>query len=272
MLSLRPRRRPRLRPAFPPQNQRLDTLTSGPVAPRFLLPFSPGAIEIRFDMISAPRAFGALLLTATLAACRSGSAATPNTAPEVLIPPIPRSEAAIAKAREDSAQKPYVEADIRFMSGMISHHAQAIAMSKLAPSRGASASVMRLTERIINAQTDEIRLMAVWLTDRNQPVPKASPTGMRMVMGGVEHDHLMPGMLSPEQMKQLEQARGAEFDRLFLTFMIQHHRGAVAMVQELFGSYGAGVDETVFKFASDVNVDQATEIARMQTMLAALTP
>jgi uncharacterized protein (DUF305 family) len=77
----------------------------------------------------------------------------------------------------------------------------------------------------------------------------------------------MPGMLSDAQMKKLDEARGPEFDRLFLTFMIQHHRGAVAMVQQLFGSYGAGQDETVFKFATDVNVDQNTEIARMQRML-----
>jgi uncharacterized protein (DUF305 family) len=82
---------------------------------------------------------------------------------------------------------------------------------------------------------------------------------------------LMPGMLTESQMKQLDQARGAEFDRLFLTFMIQHHRGAVSMVKELFDSYGAGLDETVFKFASDVNVDQSTEIARMEKMLVSLT-
>jgi uncharacterized protein (DUF305 family) len=80
----------------------------------------------------------------------------------------------------------------------------------------------------------------------------------------------MPGMLTGEQLRQLDQARGEEFDRLFLTFMIQHHRGAVAMVKALFGSYGAAQDETVFKFASDVNVDQTTEIARMEQMLAAL--
>ena len=93
-----------------------------------------------------------------------------------------------------------------------------------------------------------------------------------MKMDGMEHEMLMPGMLTDAQMKQLDRPRGAEFDRLFLTFMIQHHRGAVTMVKELFGTYGAAQDETVFKFASDVNVDQTTEIARMQKMLAALTP
>jgi uncharacterized protein (DUF305 family) len=92
-----------------------------------------------------------------------------------------------------------------------------------------------------------------------------------MSMGGVEHVMLMPGMLTDEQMKQLDAARGDEFDRLFLTDMIQHHRGAVSMVQDLFSSYGAGQDETVFKFASDVNVDQTTEIARMERMIVEIT-
>jgi uncharacterized protein (DUF305 family) len=92
---------------------------------------------------------------------------------------------------------------------------------------------------------------------------------MKMMMGGMEHVMLMPGMLTPEQMSQLDAARGPEFDRLFLTFMIQHHKGAVSMVQELFGTYGAGQDEIVFKFASDVNIDQTTEIARMEQMLIA---
>jgi uncharacterized protein (DUF305 family) len=158
------------------------------------------------------------------------------------------------------------------MSGMIGHHAQAIAMARWAPTHGASASVQRLAERIINAQEDEIVIMQQWLADRLQRVPEANPAGMKVNVGGVEHVHLMPGMLTEAQMKQLDQARGEEFDRLFLTFMIQHHRGAVEMVNVLFGTYGAGQDETVFKFASDVNVDQSTEIARMEIMVQALKP
>ncbi|HTJ22357.1 MAG TPA: DUF305 domain-containing protein [Gemmatimonadaceae bacterium] len=179
--------------------------------------------------------------------------------------------AAIAKARSDSARYPYTEADIHFMSGMIGHHAQAIKMAGWAPTHGASPTVLTLAERIINAQTDEIATMQQWLRDRRQPVPEPDPAGMKMNMGGMEHVMLMPGMLTPEQMQQLDAARGAEFDRLFLTDMIQHHRGAVRMVKELFESPGAGQDELVFKFASDVNVDQTTEIARMQRMLAVLT-
>ena len=91
-----------------------------------------------------------------------------------------------------------------------------------------------------------------------------------MTMGGSEHVMLMPGMLSETQMKELDAARGQDFDRLFLTFMIQHHKGAVSMVRDLFAARGAGQDETVFKFASDVEVDQTTEINRMFEMLFAL--
>jgi uncharacterized protein (DUF305 family) len=153
---------------------------------------------------------------------------------------------------------------------MISHHAQAIKMAKWSANHGASPALVRLSERIVTSQTDEIALMQSWLRDRNQPVPEPDPAGMKMSMGGMEHVMLMPGMLSPEQMAQLDAARGNEFDRLFLTFMIQHHRGAITMVRELFSAPGAGQDEIVFKFANEVEIDQATEIARMQQMLIEL--
>ena len=178
--------------------------------------------------------------------------------------------AAIAKAREDSTRRPYTAADVHFMTGMIGHHAQAILMAGWAPTHDASPSVRVLCERIINAQRDEIATMQQWLRDRQQPVPDANPMGMTMKMDGMEHTMLMPGMLTEEQLKQLDAARGKEFDRLFLTFMIQHHKGAVQMVKELFESYGAAQDDLVFKFASDVNVDQTTEIARMERMLVAI--
>lgn len=212
----------------------------------------------------------ALLATIAMAAC---SSAQPGAVRTSLVPtrPVSTDPRAIARAKADSVRHPYTEADIRFMSGMISHHAQAIVMAGWAPSHDAGASVRTLCERIINAQTDEIATMQQWLVDRQQRVPEARPTGMMMMMNGVEHDMLMPGMLTAAQMKQLDHARGTEFNRLFLIFMIQHHRGAVSMVKDLFSSYGAGQDETVFKFASDVNVDQTTEIARMEKMLAALT-
>jgi uncharacterized protein (DUF305 family) len=216
--------------------------------------------------MTAPRARGifiTLMGAAAISGCASGTPGRIETAP--LPPP------AVAQARADSARHPYTEADIQFMSGMIGHHAQAIVMARWAPTHNAGPAIRRLADRIINAQQDEIGTMQRWLGDRLLPVPEARPTGMRMMMNGVEHDMLMPGMLTESQMKQLDQARGEEFDRLFLTFMIQHHRGAVSMVKELFDSYGAGLDETVFKFASDVNVDQSTEIVRMEKMLVSLT-
>ena len=178
--------------------------------------------------------------------------------------------AARARARADSARLPYTKADIDFMTHMISHHAQAIVMAKMAPTHGASESVQTLCGRIINAQHDEIVLMQNWLRDRNQPVPEAKPMPMKMVMDGQEMEMLMPGMLSDEQMKQLDAARGTDFDKLFLRGMIQHHQGAITMVQQLLATPGAAQDEAVFKFANNVNVDQNTEIHRMQQMLLAV--
>lgn len=214
----------------------------------------------------------ALLAAVAVAGCSTAPRGSARTAPQ----PATSEQgdlAAVARARADSARHPYTAADVHFMSAMIGHHAQAIVMAGLVPTHGASGSVRTLAERIISSQHDEIATMQQWLRDRQQPVPEARATGMKTMMGGAGHEMhemQMPGMLSEAQLKQLDQARGAEFDRLFLTFMIQHHRGAVAMVKELFGSFGAGQDETVFKFASDVNVDQTTEIARMQRMLLAL--
>lgn len=210
-------------------------------------------------------------LAAIAAASLLGACATRQPAPA----PLPESEpmrviigdtAAIRRAREDSARRPYTEADVRFMTNMIPHHTQALEMARLAPSRGASPAVQRLAARIINAQKDEVALMQQWLADRQKPVPDASAAAH------AHHAAHMPGMLTEAQMRQLAAARGAEFDRLFLTFMIQHHRGAVQMVQELLASQGAAQDETVFRFASDVNVDQSTEISRMQAMLAQMNP
>lgn len=164
---------------------------------------------------------------------------------------------------------PFTAADVDFMSGMIPHHAQAVLIAGWAPSHGARSDVRRLSERIVVAQKDEIALMQTWLRDRNQPVVAADATHLRMKMDGVEHDMLMPGMLTPEELAQLDRARGPEFDRLFLMAMIKHHEGAISMVDQLFASEGAGQDEVVFRFASDVYADQTTEIERMHKMLAA---
>jgi uncharacterized protein (DUF305 family) len=180
----------------------------------------------------------------------------------------------MAKARADSAQYPYTQADIDFMTGMIAHHAQAIVMSRMAPTHGASASIQTLAERIINSQTDEIATTQTWLRDRGKPVaePNTASMGANMNMSmGATHEMLMPGMLTEAQMHQLDAAHDRDFDKLFLSSMIRHHQGAVQMVSDLFNTNGAAQDQTIFKFASDVNADQTTEIARMQRMLAAFT-
>lgn len=197
---------------------------------------------------------------------------------------------ALYHARTDSARMRFTRADVEFVTGMIGHHAQALIMSDLAPKNGASPQVQVLAARIINAQKDEIALMQQWLRDRGQPVPEVIIDGLQLTvempaaeghdmhadhdMGGdhdIHGDHaMMPGMLTQAELEQLAAARGTEFDRLFLEGMIQHHGGAVTMVHELFETDGAGQDEAVFKLASDVQVDQTTEIARMTLMLEAM--
>jgi uncharacterized protein (DUF305 family) len=187
----------------------------------------------------------------------------------------------VEQARMDSIRRPYTKADIAFMSGMISHHAQAVKMASWAPTHGASKSLQIYCGRVAMAQTAEIGLMQQWLRERNQPVPDADPKGMKMAMAGMENMadmpgmsvyKRMPGMLTDAQMAQLDSARGVEFDRLFLKYMIQHHQGALEMVDTLNNTPGAAQDEIVFKFSNDVHADQSTEIDRMQQMLDALPP
>jgi len=210
---------------------------------------------------------GLLLVLLAAPACASGTPAEHRRSA-----PAPIAAGARASATDTTvdAQHAYTAADIKFMDGMISHHAQALLMAGWAASHGASPSVLTLTSRITNAQQDEIAGMQKWLRDRHQPVPEPNPHGMTMKMDGMEHTMLMPGMLTEAQLKQLDEARGKDFDRLFLTFMIQHHQGAVTMVTNLFDTYGAAQDISVFKLASDISADQTTEIERMQKMLASV--
>jgi uncharacterized protein (DUF305 family) len=235
---------------------------------------------------SVTRTTAALLAAAALAACGGAPRGAPRSSPSPSSAPAGQTQgqvAAIAEARADSARHPYTSADIDFMSSMIGHHAQAIQMARLAPTHGANPSIRVLADRIINAQRDEIATMQRWLRDRLQPVPEVDSAGSVSGASAMHGAHTgqtghaahgdsasMPGMLTPAQMRELDAARGTEFDRLFLVYMIQHHRGATAMVKQLFGTYGAGQDESVFKLATDVNVDQETEIARMEKMLLAL--
>jgi uncharacterized protein (DUF305 family) len=201
---------------------------------------------------------GSLLLVSAIgAACSSGQHAASAPAPAQ------HQTAHQAGGSPPAAgHYPYTKADEDFMSGMIGHHAQALVMAGWAPSHGASSSIRTLCERIINGQQDEIATMQRWLKDRSLPVPEATP----MKMGPMDQP-MMPGMLTDEQMKDLDQARGPEFDRKFLTYMIQHHKGAVTMVNQLFGTTGAAQDEATFKMANDISADQTTEIARMESML-----
>lgn len=218
---------------------------------------------------SNPRATAAATLAATLVLAACATQPTPGTnpaAPNTDGPSLAELEA-IYHARLDSALMNVHEADVHFMTGMIGHHAQALVMSGYAPENGASPTIQTLAARIINAQKDEIAVMQRWLRDRDRPVPEIHGEGADATVHGPDHLMHMPGMLSPEQLAALSNARGREFDRLFLTYMIQHHEGAVTMVHDLFATDGAGQDDLVFKLASDIQVDQASEIARMKLML-----
>jgi uncharacterized protein (DUF305 family) len=164
------------------------------------------------------------------------------------------------------------EADISFMQGMIMHHSQAVEMTALLGARGHNKDLLELGKRISISQTDEMKYMQQWLEDRGQPVSVAMKA-----MGSMDHSQMhnmdmgsmgmMPGMLTPQQMETLRKGTGREFDRLFLTGMIQHHTGALVMVQDLFDTPGAGQDAVLFDFATDVDNTQRAEINIMQGML-----
>ena len=179
-----------------------------------------------------------------------------------------QAQAAPSAAQADSLRKHYTDADVAFLNGMIDHHAQAVLIASWAPSHGASASLQAMCARIVVGQTDEIHLMQQWLRDQHLPVPDVTHA-MAMRMPGMAMP-MMPGMLTDAQLARLDSARGVEFDRRFLNDMIQHHTGAVTMVDQLFATPAAAQVETVFRLASDVYADQTTEIDRMQKMLAAL--
>jgi uncharacterized protein (DUF305 family) len=224
---------------------------------------------MRLRRVSWQREVGALVAAVGLAA--SGVGAQAGGSRPALSP--------AAQAKADSGRPPFTAADVHFMQGMISHHAQAVVMAGWAPSHGARADVRRLCERIDVAQRDEIVSMQRWLQEHHETVPQpdfqtgqatmAAMPGMNMggTAGGMG---MMPGMLTPEQMQQLSAARGPDFDRLFLMFMIQHHQGALTMVNTLLDAPGATLDDLMYKFATDISADQNSEITRMQRMLAAM--
>jgi uncharacterized protein (DUF305 family) len=158
------------------------------------------------------------------------------------------------------------QADVEFMQGMIMHHEQAVEMTALIASHTENKALRSLGARISSSQSDEIKFMQRWLTVRGEPVSMAMP-GMPDMDASGNPMPLMPGMLTPEQMAALRKAKGAEFDQLFLTGMIQHHNGALTMVKDLFDTAGAGQDADLFNFATDADNTQRAEIKIMQTML-----
>ena len=212
-------------------------------------------------MTHAARALGIVFTAAFAVSC--GSAAVAQS-PPVIRPGAPGESSKVIDADRASrlSQPTFTAADVKFMQGMIGHHAQAIEMVDLLKSRTNSEGMKKLAQRIELSQNDEMRMMREWLQARNQQVPG-------------EHAHhdpamRMPGMLTPEQMAQLRGVKGEAFDRLFLEDMIRHHEGALVMVRELFASPGAAQESEIYTFASDVDADQRMEIARMVAMLKEL--
>ena len=225
------------------------------------------------------RSISTLALAATMAACSGGtssSASTPAPAgggARIVQPGAPGQSGRTFSAEElDQVEGVnYTEADVRFMQMMIPHHAQALDMTALVRQHAVTRAVQQMGLRMEISQRDEISLMSTWLRERGEAVEPdmhamMDMPGMRMVDGV----HLMDGMLTPEEMEELGNARGAEFDRLFLEGMIRHHQGAIDMVDRLFATSGAAQESTVFKFAEDVGADQMMEIERMQGLLETL--
>ncbi len=219
-----------------------------------------------------------ILVAAAAAACHSAPvntlpqqpaaappAASPAAPPPIIQPGPPGQPSQVISAAKatDLSQVEYTGADIKFMQGMIGHHAQALEMVQLLKTRTQSEDLKCLALRIELSQDDEIGMMQKWLEVRGQRVP--SRTELH-----VHGAQLMPGMLTPDEMKQLEQATGRDFDRLFLEGMIKHHGGALAMVRELLDTPGAAQESDVFAFVSDVEADQRMEIDRMGAMLASI--
>ncbi|HMC77209.1 MAG TPA: DUF305 domain-containing protein [Vicinamibacterales bacterium] len=211
-----------------------------------------------------------LLAAAMGAACRTSSG---GAAPPIVQPGAPGDASTVigAEAARDLSKVGATAADVKFMQGMIHHHAQAIDMTELLKTRSNSDDMKKLALRIQVSQTDEIRMMQRWLQAHGEDAPDPHAMHMPgMIMPGMDHGPMMAGMLTPEEMAHLATLKGVEFDRVFLAGMIKHHGGAITMVNELFASPGAAQDSNIYAFASDVVADQQMEIDRMSGMLAAI--
>jgi uncharacterized protein (DUF305 family) len=213
-------------------------------------------------------AFFGVLLVAALAAPFSPARAQQgdSSAPAIVQPGAPGKPSKALPSSTKGTLPPLSPADVQFMQGMIMHHAQAVEMTALIPSHTENKDLRTLGARISSSQSDEISFMKRWLAARGQPISVAMP-GMPDMDSSGGAMPLMPGMLSPEQMTALRKAQGAEFDRLFLIGMIQHHGGALTMVKDLFDTAGTGQDADLFNFATDVDTGQRAEIKIMQAML-----
>ena len=165
-----------------------------------------------------------------------------------------------------AARVGYTASDVRFMQGMIGHHGQALTMTALVAGRSSRPDFGLLAERIAVSQRDEIAFMKNWLRRRNEALPDPDAEAH----AALGHGDVMPGMLSQAELDALTRATGLEFERLFLTYMIKHHEGAIRMVSQLFATAGAGQEPELFLFATDVNADQESEIKRMRALLATL--
>ena len=191
--------------------------------------------------------------------------------PVVVQPGAPGQPTKILPTTTRAKLPPRSPKDVEFMQGMIMHHAQAVEMTALIAARTENKELRLLGARISQSQSDEMNFMKRWLEIRKEPLTAPMPEMEKMDMPGMDmssHQHiLMPGMLTRSQMDALKKAKGAEFDRLFLTGMIQHHNGALTMVKDLFDTAGAGQDAELFNFATDVDSGQRAEIKIMQTLL-----
>jgi uncharacterized protein (DUF305 family) len=210
-----------------------------------------------------PSVIGAIALLCVLTLPASAQQASP---PVVVQPGAPGQPSKTLPPSTRPSVPKLSSADVAFMQGMIMHHSQAVEMTALIDSHTQNKDVRSLGAKISSSQSDEIRFMQRWLVARGQPVSMEMPGMPDMDMAGNPIEP-MPGMLTPEQMKALEKAKGADFDHLFLTGMIQHHQGALAMVKDLFDTAGAGQDADLFDFATDADNTQRAEIKIMQNML-----
>ena len=229
--------------------------------------------EIR--VVSSVAAFLCVLAAAsTLASLSSLRVCAQQAAPVVVQPGAPGKPTRVLPPTTSATLPPASPADVRFMQGMIMHHAQAVEMTALIESHTENKDLMSLGARISRSQSDEIKFMKRWLASRGQPISEAMPEMHHMKTPDMTHMNmshermaLMPGMLTSEQMEALRKAKGEEFDYLFLTGMIQHHGGALTMVKDLFDTAGAGQDAELFNFTTDVDSGQRAEIRIMQNML-----